>query len=454
MYDRVVQGRVVTPQSVLEEGWIALSGTQIALVGEGDAPPASVVDHYGQALILPGIVDGQTHATSYKGLEGLGDTTRSALAGGVTTLVDMPYDNPLPLDRPERFHAKAEAIARHAQADVALYGTVSEEVRLAHVAELKDLGVVGFKISAFESSPTRFPRIATDLAFDLLEACAQKRLPVGLHNEDQELVRARMAILGASGRDGIEAHSQSRPPAAEHAATAQFLALGLAAGAHAHLVHISQQAGFDIVAAMAGIGAAATGELCVHYLRFDAAKEGPTLGARMKVNPPIRAGAIDGLWQAIEAGKVAFISSDHSSWPIDNKLTDRIFDAGAGIPGLETLLPSFFTLAKARGLDAPRISAQMLAERPARFFGINHRKGSIAPGLDADLTILEEGSFRFDEASTHDGLNWSPFHGDRFAVRIAGTYLRGRPAWNGTQFLNQEGSGQLIQRGTAGWFDA
>lgn len=452
MFDRLVRGRVVTPQARLDEGWIAISGEKIAQIGEGDAPPSAIVDDFGAALILPGIVDGQTHATSYKGLEGLGDTTRSALAGGVTTLIDMPYDNPLPLDRPARFAAKAEAISCYAQADVALYATVTDEVRLTHVAKLVEMGVVAFKISAFESSPTRFPRITTDLAFDLLEACAQNRLPVGLHNEDQELVHARMAALMASGADGIEAHSKARPPAAEHAATAQFLALGFAAHAHAHLVHISQKEGFDLVSALAGVGAAATGELCVHYLRFDAAEDGARLGARMKVNPPIRAGAIDGLWQAVVEGQVALISSDHSSWPIDNKLNHRIFDAGAGIPGLETLLPSFFTMAKARGLDAPALSAQMLAERPARFFGINHRKGTIAPAKEADLVILEEGCFPFDEAQTHDGLNWSPFHGEDFAVRVAATYLRGKPVWNGSQFLSQEGSGQLVTRGTAGWF--
>lgn len=450
--DRIVKGTLVLETGRIENGWIGIEDGRIAAIGQGAAPSADAVDDHGTALILPGVVDGQTHATSYKGLPGIADTTRSAVAGGVTTLVDMPYDNPLPLDRPERFAEKAEAVQRYAHADVALYATVTAETGTQNVAALVEQGAVAFKISSFESSPTRFPRIGADLTLDLMEALAATDLPLGLHNEDQEIVRARMARARAEGLEGIEAHSTSRPLAAEMAATAAFLALGQAAGAHAHPVHQTAQESFDITAAFAAMGMRATGELCVHYLWFDAAADGPGLGARMKVNPPIRPDAIDGLWQSLEEGDVAFVSSDHSSWPIDNKLTASVFDAGAGVPGLETLLPAFYTLARRRGHDAAALSADFLAARPARFFGIDDRKGAIAVGREADLAILEEGAFVYDEASAHDGLAWSPFHGATFDVRVAATYLRGAPAWDGKEIVNTAGTGRLVKRATMGWF--
>ncbi len=452
MIDQIVRGTLVTPQGLLEQGWLAIKGETIAALGQGEAPPAAAVQDWGQRLILPGVIDGQTHATSCQGLAGIADTTRSALAGGVTTLVDMPYDNPLPLDQPQRLAAKVEAIAQHAHADMALYATVTGETGVTQVPALIDGGVVAFKISSFESSPTRFPRIPADLMLALLEALAQTPLPLGLHNEDQEIVLARMAAFRAAGKDGIEAHALARPLAAELAATAQFLALAQATGAHAHPVHLSAAAGFQQVAAFAGLGVRATGETCVHYLWFDAAKDGARLGARMKVNPPIRAGQVEGLWRAISQGQVAFTSSDHSSWPIDNKLTDSIFDAGAGVPGLETLLPAFFTAAEARGLDAPSLTASQLCERPARFFGLADRKGALAVGRDADLVVLERGQFTWDEAQAHDGLNWSPFHGQTFAVRVAGTYLRGTLGWDGTTITNQPGAGRYQPRGAVGWY--
>ena len=452
MTDRLICGTVVTPDGVIENGWIAVEGERIAAVGAGPRPSAAATDDHGAALLLPGVVDGQTHATSARGLPGIAETTRGAVAGGVTTLVDMPYDNPLPLDRPERFDAKAAAIAEHSHADMALYGTVTVETGTGHVAALIARGVAAFKISSFESSPTRFPRIPADLTLDLLEALATTDLPLGLHNEDQEIVRARMARARAEGIEGIEAHSTSRPEAAELAATAAFHALGLATGAHTHAVHLTTGTGFALTRALAGVAPRATGELCVHYLWFDAAADG-VLGPRMKVNPPIRPGAIEGLWQAVARGEVAFVSSDHSSWPIDNKLVASIFDAGAGVPGVETLLPAFYTAARSRDPEgAAVLTARMLGAAPARFFGIDDRKGRLAAGLEADIAVLEPGDFAWDETTAHDGLAWSPFHGRRFAGRVRGTYLRGRVMWDGSAVTPAPGAGRLVKRATAGWF--
>tara|TARA_B100000787_G_C16183449_1_gene293203 strand:+ start:66 stop:1427 length:1362 start_codon:yes stop_codon:yes gene_type:complete len=450
--DLLLRGTVVTPKKTLEGGWVAVEGGKIAAIGQGDGAPKAdqTVDH-GAALILPGVVDGQTHATSCKGMVGIAETTRGAIAGGVTTLVDMPYDNPAPLDRAKRLAGKVAAIAEHAYADMALYGTATRETGTKEMQALIDGGVCAFKISSFESSPTRFPRIGADLMLDMMELLAESDLPLGLHNEDQEIVLARIAEARAAGCDGIEAHSVARPMAAELTATAQFLALAQATHAHAHAVHLTGAEGFDQVAAFAGLGARVTGETCVHYLWLDAAKDGERLGARMKVNPPIRAGSVDGLWEAMQQGRIAFTSSDHSSWPIDNKLTDSIFDAGAGVPGLQTLLPVFFTAAKTRGLDAVRLAADQLCTRPARFFGLEH-KGSIAVGKDADLAVLEPGAFTFDEQTALDGLKWSPFHGETFSARVAATYLRGAQVWDGSEVLNTPGTGHFVPRGQVSWF--
>jgi allantoinase len=249
---------------------------------------------------------------------------------------------------------------------------------MSAVAQLIAGGVVAFKISAFESSPTRFPRIGADQVLDLFEALAPTDIPLGIHNEDQEIVRARMARARAAGRNDIAAHAVSRPLAAEQASTAHFLELGAVAGAHAHIVHLTSSRGFHLVETYKRDGFRATGELCVHYLWFDPETDA-ALGARMKVNPPIRPGQIEGLWQDVVAGRVAFVSSDHSSWPIENKFTTSIFDAGAGVPGLETLLPAFYTGAAQRGLDAARLTAEQLSERPAASSACGRRRAPWSP---------------------------------------------------------------------------
>lgn len=452
-FDLIVRGTAVLPDGPLEGAWIAVSDGRIAAIGTGEAPAAHTVHDAGDDLILPGIIDGQTHACSYGGLPGIRSTTRSAVAGGVTTIVDMPYDNPAPLNTAERLAEKVEAIHAHAHAHVALYGTILPGQAPDEVQPLIDGGVVAFKISTFESSPTRFPRIASDQILGLFSALADSVLPLGVHNEDQEIVRAYIAAARATGQNGIEAHSASRPPAAELAATAQFLELGASAGAHAHIVHLTTARGFQLVDNYLADGFRATGELCVHYLWFDPERDGKALGARMKVNPPIRPGQIDALWEEILAGRVAFVSSDHSSWPIDNKLTDSIFDAGAGVPGLETLLPAFFTAAEARGLDAPALTVEQLCERPAKFFGLWPQKGAIRVGADADLTVIARTPQVWDSARAHDELRWSPFDGRTFSITVARTYLEGRLAFDGQDVVNKPGDGRYVRRGQSHWFE-
>jgi allantoinase len=449
--DEVILGTVVTPTGPIPNGWLAIENGRIAAIGTGEPPQARASFDAGAGFIIPGVIDGQTHAGSYGGLPGIASTTRSAVAGGVTTIVDMPYDNPAPLNTLERLNDKTAAIAEHAHANVALYGTVMPGQDMSAVLPLIEGGVVAFKISGFESSPTRFPRIAADQLLDLFEALAPTHVPLGIHNEDQEIVRARIARARAAGHNGIEAHSSSRPLAAEQASTAHFLELGALSGAHAHIVHLTSARGFHLVETYRRDGFRATGELCVHYLWFDPDRDGE-LGARMKVNPPIRPGQIEKLWADVVEGRVAFVSSDHSSWPIDNKFTPSIFDAGAGVPGLETLLPAFYTGAVQRNLDALTLTVSQLCERPARFFGLWPEKGALQPGADADIAILSPEPMVWDETKAHDELNWSPFHGRRFDCRVTRTYVGGKLAWNGTDIVNQPGDGRYAPRRASQWF--
>ena len=444
-YDLVVRGTLVLPETTLPDGWLGVTGGRIAAVGDGLHPDCAQLHDAGTDFVLPGLVDGQTHATSYGGLSGFRSTSRSAVAGGVTTLVDMPYDNPAPLNTTERLAAKIEAIQRESVADVALYGTVAPDQDTGEMARLAQAGIAAFKISSFESHPVRFPRIPTDRVLAILEASVPLGLPVGLHNEDQEIVRATIAGLRAKGLETPDWHAPSRPVAAELAATASFLAIGLATGAHAHIVHISCPEGYALVRRFQEMGGRCTAEICAHYLHFDAGRDIARLGARMKVNPPIRAGMRDGLWRAMEDGLVEFVSSDHSSWPVDNKLTQSVFDAGAGIPGLETLVPSLYTDLAARGPSPERALVRYLAQRPADFFGLA-RKGRLAIGADADIVVLSPEAYRHQAALSHDELNWSPYDGEAFAARVVATFVRGTLVWDGQAVIGRPGHGRFVPR--------
>ncbi|RVA15804.1 dihydroorotase, partial [Mesorhizobium sp. M7D.F.Ca.US.004.03.1.1] len=233
-YDTVISGNVVTPERIIESGWIAVSEGKIAAIGSGSWPEAGQCHDYAGCLLLPGVIDGQTHAGSQFGFAGIEQTTRSAVAGGITTIVDMPYDEPDPVATLEVLEAKIAAVGKYAHCDVALYATVTNESDLNEVPRMVEAGACAFKISSFENHPTRFPRIRNDRALALLQRLASTNLPTGLHNEDQEIVRSTLAAFRDRGETGAENHNPSRPEVAELVATAAFLEMGRAAGAHVH----------------------------------------------------------------------------------------------------------------------------------------------------------------------------------------------------------------------------
>jgi allantoinase len=448
-FERVLTGRVVTPNGIVDTGWIAITGERIAAIGEGTPPAAPARDDHGDSYLLPGVIDGQTHAGSQIGFPGLGMTTRAAVMGGVTTIVDMPYDEPDPVTNAEVLAGKVAAIAEHAVGDVALYGTVTPEPDPRDIQALIDGGVCAFKISSFEAHPTRFPRIDNAATRRLIEILAATDLPLGLHNEDQEIVRATGKAFVAAGKTAPVFHSDSRPEVAELTATANFMELGAGVGAHLHIVHISTPDGFDIVRRYREGGDNATAEMCVHYLHFDGETDMRRLGGLLKVNPPIRPGRKEALWQVLETGNATFVSSDHSAWPLDRKTRPSIFDVAAGMPGLEALLPVFFSDASARyGADAAaRKTAEFMGERPARFFGLA-RKGQLAPGFDADIAVLAPKPFAYDSSRNPESPGWSAYDGETFTATPVATYVRGRLAWDGNTVLARPGDGRYIRRDT------
>lgn len=444
-FDLVIRGDLVLPEEMLPDGYLAIRAGRIGAIGAGAPPPArEIVDARGR-LVFPGLIDGQVHAGSAEGFAGLEDLTRSAAAGGVTTVVDMPYDEPDPVVDCDLLARKIEVLEANAHVDVALYGTVAKQVDTAMIHRLAAAGVAAFKISTYESHPKRFPRISHPEMERAFSAIAETGLTVAVHNEDQELVDEAISRAKAAGRLRADVHSAARPALAERVANAVLLEIGAATGARVHIVHSSIGRGFDQAKSYRAQGFAATAETCIHYLILTEA-DVIRAGARGKVNPPIRAGEREAIWRHLVAGDVAFVSSDHCSWPLARKNDENIFATPAGAPGVAVLLPLLFSAAvDQRGL-APQLVARMLAEAPARHFGLYPEKGVLRPGADADVTIAERGSWQVDQSRQHsERAPWSPYHGLPVGLRVAATYLRGRKIFDGVQVLAKPGDGRFLR---------
>jgi allantoinase len=446
-FDRLIRGDIVLPDRVLAHGWVGVLGETIAAIGQGEAPAAAqVLDHSGH-VVLPGLVDGHMHTSSAFGWPGIETATRSAAAGGVTTVVDMPYDIPRAVTDAGVLAEKIAVVNATAHVDVALYGTILKTGGTQHIAGLAEAGVSSFKLSTYEYDAVRFPRIPHDELVRAFSLIAETGVPVALHNEDQELVESLSAAARASGLTDPIQHARTRPPITENLANVEIFEVGLATGAHVHIAHSSLARGFDLAASYRGYGMKASGEACIQYLCMTE-DDLVRLAGKGKCNPPFRtADEVERMWDRLAKGLVEYVSTDHAPWPITRKTDPDIFKCGAGLTGLQSFAPLMFTLLARRGLP-PTVMAQVCAERTARFHGLYRRKGAIRVGSDADFCIIAPGRNSFDEATIQDRpeCRWSPYHGMEMAGRVVASLLRGTLIYGDGTVHAVPGQGRFVKR--------
>ena len=327
-----IRGNVVTPTEVLTDGLVVVSGGKIAAVREDSSAWRGELFDAGGQWVLPGIVDGQVHTGSQANREGIGLASRAAAAGGVTTMVDMPYDDPQPVISRALFEEKVAVAERESCVDVALYATIAKTGGMSEILPMIEAGACAFKMSTYETSPTRFARIAP---YDLLEAfsiVAPTGLACGVHNENQEVIDHEIALANAAGRNSYKTYGETRPPISETLAINEVYEIGVASGCRAHVVHCSLDRGFEICESFKALGYKASIETCVQYLFFSE-EDMEALGAKIKQGPPIRPlPERENLWRRVAQGHVDFVSSDHVAWSIDRKSKNEFLTNASGMP--------------------------------------------------------------------------------------------------------------------------
>jgi len=446
-YDLVVRGRLVLSDRIIEDGYVAARGGRIAGIGDAEAPApaARVVVNAGRAYVLPGVVDTHVHARS-EPAEGFRHCTESAVAGGVTTIVDMPYDMPAAVPDLDTFERKVAAIAAEAVGDVALYGTIRKAGGLAEIERIAGAGACAFKVATYEADPVRFPRIPDGEMLEAFRRIAATGLLVAVHCENQEIADRGVAEERRAGRLDPLAHGRSRPPVSETEAVARVLELAFHTTVHVHIVHASVARSFDLVRRYRAEGVRATAETCIQYLVLDELAP-ERLGALAKINPPLRAGEhVSALWAYLAAGRIDQVTSDHAPWARGRKSDPDIFKNASGAPGVETLLPLLYH----HGVAAGRISVldlvRLLAEHPARNFHLFPRKGALVPGADADLVVFDpDAHWTVRGEELHSAAGWTPYEGMPLRGRVVQTFVRGRLAFEHGTVVARPGDGEFIR---------
>jgi allantoinase len=439
----VVRGkRVVLPDGV-QPASIHIEGGRIVRLDAYEAPAAGAIEFDAEGLVVsPGLVDTHVHINDpgREHWEGFDHATRAAAAAGVTTLVDMPLNSIPPTTTVEGFGAKLTAAAGHCCVDVGFWGGVVPG-NVSSLEPLAQMGVLGFKCFLPPSGVDEFSHVAEGDLREALPVLARLRMPLLAHAELPSKLHDPDPVRDA--RD----HStwlSSRPAESECAAIELLVALGHAAGARIHIVHLAASTALPIVSRARATGLSITVETCPHYLTFAAADiaAGDTT---FKCAPPIREERHrEGLWQGLGRGEIDLIATDHSPSPPGlKKLEDGDFlRAWGGVASLQLGLRAVWTGASARGYGLADV-ARWMAAAPARLAGLDRMKGAIAVGHDADLVIWDpEDEDVIDPSRLHHRHPLTPYAGMSLKGRIQRTILRGQTVFEDGRFV--PGLGRLI----------
>ncbi len=433
--------RVITPEGARAAS-VAVAGGRITAVLAHDAevPPGARLEDFGDDVLLPGLVDTHVHVNDpgRTEWEGFWTATRAAAAGGITTIVDMPLNSLPPTTTVDHLRTKQDVARSKAHVDVGFWGGALPG-NVKDLRPLHDAGVFGFKAFLSPSGVDEFPELDQDgLARSLAEISGFGGLLI-VHAEDPHHLDAAPHQGGRRYADFLA----SRPRDAENTAIENLIAQARRLDARVHVLHLSSSDALPLIAAAKAEGVRLTVETCPHYLTLTA-EEVPDGASEFKCCPPIREAANqDLLWQALADGTIDCVVTDHSPSTADLK-TDDFATAWGGISGLQLSLPAIWTEARRRGHGLEDV-VRWMSTRTARLVGLDHRKGAIRAGHDADFAVLApDETFTVDPAALEHRNRVTAYAGRTLSGVVKSTWLRGERVMSEGRFT--EPAGELLSR--------
>ncbi len=485
-YDLIIKNvRVVRPHgNTVHEADIAIKDERVAKVAPGmDATRAKAVYDGKGRLAFPGVVDAHMHSGIYSPLaEDAISESKAAAMGGVTSSLNYFRTGQYYLNKGgpyAKFFPEVLKISKNRfHVD---YGYHLAPMDGKHISEIPALiekhGVSSFKIFMFygshglhgaSNSQKDFLMIGEDERYDYAHfefvmrgvQAAREQFPdkarqisLSLHCETAEIMTAYTKLTEKNkSLKGLPAYHASRPPHSEGLAI--FIAGYLAAETaltNINLLHLSSrkavQAAMMMSEAFPHIDFKR--EVTIGHLMLDITSKAAELA---KVNPPIRPREdVEFLWEALLAGELDWVVSDHACCRQELKVPKHYFGniwmAKSGFGGTEYLLPSLVSEGSKRGMDYNHM-ARVTSWNPAQRYGLNH-KGDIAEGFDADIAIVDPAkTWQIAAAGSPSMQGYTPFEGLELSARVDATFLRGNKIFEDGQVLGKP-SGKYLHRPTA-----
>ncbi|MPZ52967.1 MAG: amidohydrolase family protein [Acidimicrobiia bacterium] len=426
----IVNGQVTISGLGTFRGAIGVKDERVAWISEsGESPNAREVVDAESLHVLPGIVDGHSHY-------GLGNDddfkteSRSAVMAGITSTVS--YLMQQGDDYTEIFNDYVQTGERDSYIDFGFHFGVSSVEQSEKLTLAKEqFGVVSHKYFMSFKRGGEGSYIGVNDGHDgvlykiMQQAAQDPDVTIVVHSENIEVVWTLAEELKARGVDGLAAWDESRPDFTEADDIATVGLFGKVTGARVFIPHVSSAMGMDVVRSMGADRPLI--ETCPHFLTHTKDEAFGSLG---KVNPPLRSASdVDAVWEAVLDGTVDVIGSDHNSRPRSKKSGD-IWSSSAGFPGQGTMLPAVLTEGRERGLSLER-TVELMAAKPAQIFGRYPQKGTLRPGSDADIVLVDMETPRQVDTSTWGSFSdYSLDEGIDLIGWPVATYVRGSLAWS------------------------
>ena len=433
----VTSRRAVLPDGVSDAAVVVHSGRIAAVVPSKKAPDAANRVDLGDVALLPGVVESHAHLNEpgREAWEGFETGTEAALAGGITTIVDMPLNSIPATTTRKALELKARTAAGRCRTDYAFWGGVVPG-NAGELEPMLDLGACGFKCFLIDSGVPEFPASGELELGRAMPILAKRGAPLLVHAELEGTAPGTggpgesFRTPGGGDARRYSSYLASRPRAWENEAIRMMIRLAKETGCRTHIVHLSSSDALADLAEARRQGVPISAETCPHYLTF-AAEDIPDGATQFKCAPPIRERENrEKLWQGLAEGVLDMIVSDHSPCEPSLKKLDAgsFFEAWGGISSLQFSLPASWTGMKERGLGLEKLGRWM-SEAPAALAGLSN-KGRLAAGMDADFVAFDpEAAFEPAPSTVRHKHKLTPYSGRKLFGRISRVWLRGEAAY-------------------------
>ncbi len=424
--------RVITNGEIIEATILIKDGIITDLInGTFENHSGKIID-VGNKIIMAGIIDPHVHINEpgRTEWEGFDTATKAAIAGGVTTLIDMPLNASPVTTTAKAFDEKIISTKNKLHTNCGFWGGIvpgNED----EIEKLIDKGVFGFKAFLMHSGIDEFPNVNEEDLRKVMKVIARHNLPLLVHCE---LDNIKSKATGEC--DSYKNYLASRPKKWEDDAIALMIRLCEEYNCHVHIVHLSSANSIEQIAKAKQKKLPLTVETGQHYLFFNA-EEIPDGATAFKCAPPIREKENNELlWQALKDGIIDFVATDHS--PATPELKEmkigNFMKAWGGIASLQFALPALWTAAKERNVSVLDM-AKWLSENPAKLIGREHNMGKIAAGYDADIIVWDDGKeFTVTEKIIQHKNKITPYLDKTLRGVIEQTYLGGVEVYKNGNF--------------------